>query len=244
MSINAAQLTAACQAFGVPVPDAVLDAEAVVTGAEELLKKVRTETAPDLNAVTGKTVTKTFEAAVTWLTHTDRERIAERMLNLWRPRVDEAWRSRIGPLCEAFRTPFDDAVADFAKAYDELAPLAGPDGIPDASQAIAAGLADAYDQYARAGAKLTQLGALREMFASEMPPDVGVSGGGASGYQHVSKVAVIASRELATQLPVILSGRRAHDPEWYVQLLRTPGIAIRWQTAEEQTKWLALGRPA
>jgi len=245
MSINTAQLTAACIAFKVPVPPAVTDAEAVVTGAEKLLASIRTESAPDLGAVTAKTVQKTYDQAVAWLTHSERERIAEQMLALWRPRVSEAWRSRIGPLCEAFRKPFDDAVANFSAAYDELHPIADPTtGLPDASRAIDAGMADTYDRYAKAGAKLTQLGALREMFATEIPVDLGVSGGGANGYQQISRIARITSRDLASQLPALLGGHRAHDSGWYAALLRTPGVKVMWQTSEDQPKWLALGKVA
>lgn len=238
--LDAPMLARCCTTFGVTPPAAVAEANALAAATETMLAAVQAETAPDLATITVANVRKVYEAHVTFGNHAERLKTAEAFHALATPRVEQAWRSQLGALCAAFAEPFAEQVDAFQMAYSEISPFADDKGHVDPHRVITAGLDEPYRNYSAAVTKLELLGHLRWMFSTELPIDLGISGGSDNGYPTLSQVALIDSKQTAGRLPAILAGTPRYADEWWVRLSRAAGVTLKWQTRQQQIPWRSL----
>jgi len=216
--------TACGDRFGVPVPDQVAAAEALHTAAVELTAKVRSETPPDLSALTVKTLDATVAAMVAWDNRDDRLAAAAKIEKFSAGRVLDAWDHATSALMEAFRRPFDAAAATFVEALAELG------GDLDTAKALTTEKADAYNTLMAAAADLHVLAEVRAILGTRYP-----SSESEHNVHLFGQVATLPSYDVFVRK---FPSTQAWAPEWWAAVSAVPGVEIKWHTPTEQQSYL------
>ena len=227
---NATVLHTGCTQYDIPVPKAVLAAEALHAAAVVLLAGIRAEIAPDLETITLKNMTEVHAQMVATTTRPARERAAVEIEGLLEHKRTHSWHIAAADLCEAFRVPFDTAAATFTTA------LAALDGNTDAETAINAGLHEQHHALTTSAADLQVLTGVRDALGTALPIDVGSSGGG-MGLDRLGRICVLPDWDtIALKIPVRTGGLTPFTPAWFAALISIPGVSLKWRTpAEQQT---------
>jgi len=216
----------ACTRFSIPLPKAVVAADALHSAAVDLLTDIRAETAPDLETLTIRNIKDTHTAMVLRTTFQTRERAAVEIEGLTATKSVYAWHLACTALLEAFRTPFDKAAGTFVTALKTL------DGNVDPKLAIDAGLHSEYRALTTSAADLSVLAIVRDAIATSVPFD--------SGHPDLDKIGRITTIPDARTLGRRLPGTATYRLDWFVELAGVPGVVIKWHTPSEQQTYRAL----
>ncbi len=227
-------LTSACDTYAIPTPQAVIDATALVTAADELLAAIRAEQPPTLAGLTVNTLAATVDAYLARETHATRATIAENIAREANTLRATAWMGAGSNLSGAFRKPFDEAAATFT------AQLALVGGHISADLRAVAAVSPEHRALIDAADDLERLGAVRDILAGMHRADVGHD-----KVERLGRVLHLPSmRAVARSIPVQTEGHRPYEAEWWAGVASVPGVVIKWHTPTEQQTYSALAKVA
>lgn len=224
---DVARLRQAVEQFDIAIPKAITEAEALHQAAAALLASVRSESAPNIDAINIKNLNATHEQIVVWPSHVQREEAAAKIESNTAARRLWAWEVAAGTFVETFRKPFNDAAALFVKSLNELG------GAVNAELAIKSYQQDAHRTLMSSAVDLETLGTLRNVLAGAAPFDAGNHDVSVFGR-------VLTLPNMDAVIRIRSSNQRPFSLEWFARMLTIKGVEIEWHTPSEQQTYAAL----
>lgn len=207
----------AAETYGVPVPDYITKAQALLDAAQKYKADLLALEAPTLNDVTPTTISKRVDAVLAFAQRDERLALANRIEAAADTEVETAWCLRFKlTLMTDLAEPFDEAAQAFMDVYDNDDPNAHQDPAVVAT--------------------LGELVRLRDLLTS------GRRGDGLPGemYDLPTRVTVLPDQDAITRkIPVRVGNLTRGSIEWLNAMLSIDGVRLKWHTPAQQAEHVA-----
>jgi hypothetical protein len=210
--------------LNLPTPETVTEALAFQSAALALLDSVKTQSAPDLNTATLKTLTKAHAEAVEFDIKIDAAvHHAETLVKIGETRLSTAWGPALSNMEPAIAAEFDRVAAEFATELETL-------GDVDAEAVAADHYNPRYTTVRALADRLSALKDVRDAYANRSARTTL----GAEAFERMSRVLILQSLGLAINPPRGMSPNARIGLPYWAAAARHPDIEIKWQSRQAQ----------
>jgi hypothetical protein len=217
-------LRLAAETFGIKLPTAVKDAEALLQAAADLVATVEAEQAPDPEQFANPAQLKrVYQALVEWDSHPARQAHARTVHALAESKRLFAWKDATGYFLAAFQEPFTTAAAAFQAALVEAG------GTYEGASGAAR---DTLDDLA---VPLEQLATVRRVLGTEHPVDLGNN-----LLPAITQLARFDTLEDSARFHLRTGDHKHGSAAWFAAIITAPGMTLSYQLPDQQQSTLDL----